>query len=201
MNSLRIVRGVPTGQRTRAAELYWEAFAGKLSPALGDAARGVPLLAGQLEADRFLCAVVGDRVVGVLGFHSGGTSGFEITHRALAARYSPWSAWLRLLLLAPLDRSPRAGELLLDGVCVDAAARGRGVGTLLLDEAAVLARETGARAIRLSVVDTNPRARALYERLGYRAERTEHLGALGRLYGIAEATAMVRPLADEEGVV
>lgn len=194
MKRIQIVRGVPAGQRTRVAELYWEAFASKLRPALGDARRGVPLLEDCVAEDRFLCAVADGRVVGVLGFHHDGRSGLDPTHRALAARYSVRTAWLRLLLLAPLERTPRPGELLLDGVCVDAQARGAGIGTRLLDEAAVLATELGLHAVRLSVVDTNPRARALYSRLGYRAERTERLGAIGRIYGIAASTPMVLTL-------
>lgn len=192
-----IVHGVPAGQRGRAAELYWQAFAAKLTPALGDRRRGVALLETTLEADRFLCAVSGEQVVGVLGYHSAGTGGFDLTYRALVDHYSRWSAWLRLLLLAPLDRTPQPGELLLDGVCVDAAVRGTGVGTLLLDAAVVLAQDLGAQAVRLSVVDTNPRARALYERLGYVPGRTERLGVLGQVYGVSAATSMVRPVTKE----
>jgi ribosomal protein S18 acetylase RimI-like enzyme len=50
---------------------------------------------------------------------------------------------------------------------VAAEARGRGVGSALLDALLTLARERGYRAVSLSVDRRNP-ARRLYERKGFR---------------------------------
>jgi ribosomal protein S18 acetylase RimI-like enzyme len=190
--------GVPAAGRATAARLYREAFAAKLRPALGTGHRCVAALARALDDERIVCAVRDGEVLGVLGFHHAGRSAFGLRHRDLAAIYPRWSAGARLLLLAPLDRRARPGELLLDGVCVAAAARGLGIGTALLGAAAEVARSVGAAAVRLSVVDTNPRARALYERLGFRPTRTVHLGALSGWYGFASATEMVRAVAPAE---
>lgn len=52
---------------------------------------------------------------------------------------------------------------------VTPAARGAGVGTALIHAAEALAREAGAPKVLLDVDVGNTRARALYERLGYRA--------------------------------
>lgn len=195
MTTVTIRPGVPdSAGRDRAAALYQEAFGAKLRPALGDDARTRRLLAAALDPAHLLCAVRDGEVVGVLGFHHHGGSAFRLRYRDLARTWSPWTAWLRMLLLAPLDRTPRPGELLLDGVCVDASVRGLGIGTRLLDAATELARDHGADRVRLSVVDGNPRARALYERLGFRATRTTDLGPLRHLYGFARATDLVRPV-------
>jgi ribosomal protein S18 acetylase RimI-like enzyme len=48
--------------------------------------------------------------------------------------------------------------------------RGRGVGRTLLEWAQQSARAAGAEGIDLQVTIDNPRARALYQRLGFRAE-------------------------------
>jgi ribosomal protein S18 acetylase RimI-like enzyme len=56
------------------------------------------------------------------------------------------------------------------------------------------AAERGYRSIRLDVIEDNFRARALYERQGFRAVRTEELGLLRFLFGFASSTTMVRPL-------
>ena len=58
--------------------------------------------------------------------------------------------------------------------------------------------ERGYRSIRLDVIQDNWRARALYERQGFRPVRTQKLGALRFLFGFAASTTMVRPL-DEPG--
>lgn len=194
MTEVTVVRDVPAGARDRAAALYHEAFRLKLRPALGDSPRGAALLTSALQDDRLLCAVRDGEVLGVIGYHLAGRGAFTVRLRDVVAAYSPWSAWMRLLLLVPLHRRPRSGELLLDGICVAAHARGLGIGTRLLDAATDLAAGVGASSVRLTVVDTNPRARALYERLGFVAGPTEHAGALGALYGFASATEMVRPV-------
>lgn len=45
--------------------------------------------------------------------------------------------------------------------------QGRGIGTILMHHLEDVARARGMRAIRLFVAKNNPRAAALYERLGY----------------------------------
>jgi ribosomal protein S18 acetylase RimI-like enzyme len=52
------------------------------------------------------------------------------------------------------------------------------LGTALLEAAALGAREEGAVRLLLEVVDTNGRARELYERVGFQAVRTLHSGPL-----------------------
>ncbi|MCW2539655.1 MAG: acetyltransferase domain protein [Frankiales bacterium] len=69
---------------------------------------------------------------------------------------------------AVLDFKQRRDAAWLWLVSVDPAHRGKGVGTALIwaAETQALAREH--HIIELAVDDVNPRARALYERLGYR---------------------------------
>jgi hypothetical protein len=44
------------------------------------------------------------------------------------------------------------------------------------------------------VVDTNARARALYERRGFVVDRTEPIGPLRLIFGFRAAHSMVRPI-------
>jgi ribosomal protein S18 acetylase RimI-like enzyme len=68
-----------------------------------------------------------------------------------------------------LDFEARANEgaAVLVAASVRSPARNRGIGTELMLAAEVFACGRGCRAILLGVEDTNPRARRLYERLGY----------------------------------
>lgn len=58
----------------------------------------------------------------------------------------------------------------LSVLAVTAAAEGKGVGSALLDRAEAWARERGSDRLTLSALVTNSRARALYERRGFRGE-------------------------------
>ncbi|WP_436841135.1 GNAT family N-acetyltransferase [Streptomyces niveus] len=80
----------------------------------------------------------------------------------------------------------------MDGICVAAAHRGSGIGGLLLRDIAAVAAENVCSRIRLDVIDVNPRARALYERHGFSAVRTQQTPFLRRLLGFGAVTTMHR---------
>ena len=83
---------------------------------------------------------------------------------------------------AHLDFEIRALErtAVLIAAAVTPAAQGHGIGTSLIGAAEELVCSRGFAAIVLGVEDSNPRARRLYERLGYEAfarDEFEYLGA------------------------
>ncbi|MEV5681213.1 GNAT family N-acetyltransferase [Streptomyces sp. NPDC052179] len=82
----------------------------------------------------------------------------------------------------------------MDGTAVNPDRRCRGVGSLLIEEVAAVAAERDCREIGRNVIDTSPRARALYERRGFAAVRTEHTPYLRGLLGFGAVTTMHRPV-------
>ncbi|MGW9438733.1 GNAT family N-acetyltransferase [Streptomyces sp. NPDC055607] len=188
-------RGVPGGAEERVAALYWEAFGRKLAPALGPPGKGRAFIAAHLDHDRGIVALAGGRVVGVAGHRLGGRALTGGGARDVVAAYGVFRGLPRLAVLALFERAPAAGELVMDGIAVDAAYRGRGIGGLLLTETAALAADHGCHRIRLDVIDTNPRARALYERHGFTGHRTERTPYLRDLMGFGAVTTMHRPVA------
>ncbi|MEV4682232.1 GNAT family N-acetyltransferase [Streptomyces kurssanovii] len=187
-------RGVPAGAEGRAAELYWDAFGRKLGPALNPPDKAVPFIAAHLNADRAVCALVDGQLVGLAGYQLDGRALTGGDASAVLRMYGHLRGLHRLLLLALFERHPAAGQLVMDGIAVDPGTRGRGIGSLLLDEVAAVAAEHDCREIRLDVIDTNPRARALYERRGFTAVRTEHTPYLRGLLGFGAVTSMRRPV-------
>ncbi|ADB35191.1 GCN5-related N-acetyltransferase [Kribbella flavida DSM 17836] len=65
-----------------------------------------------------------------------------------------------------------AGVLAVNGLAVAVDARGRGIGSVLLDAVTAEAQRRGARKIALHVHGVNTVARRLYERHGYVVEGT-----------------------------
>jgi ribosomal protein S18 acetylase RimI-like enzyme len=166
MEDVRIDEGFSEDERDHVAALYWEAFGRKLRPGFVDEPTGRAVVRAALRSDHLLVARRSGQVVGVCGYYEDGTGAADLR-------------WSRL-----------RGALVLDGICVDPAARGRGIGTALLGAASDKARRIGARVVRLSVIGTNPRARALYERHGFTPAGHGSLGPLSPVYGFDGYTTM-----------
>ena len=149
------------------------------------------MIAASLAPAQFLAAVEGGRLVGLCGLSWRG--GRPCLHTPLGA-LARECGWLRALPrwvgLRLGHRAVPRQALLVDQLAVAAKARGRGIGTALLAAAAALARQQGRARLLLDVVDTNPRARALYERLGYVALQTLRAPFLRRWLGFGAVTVM-----------
>lgn len=147
-----------------------------------------------VNPDRVISAVgPDDTLLGIAAYkmHGQGFSAGGV--RDLFRHYEIGAAW-RMIPLAMLERDAPENTLQMDGICVAARARGRGVGSALLAEVFRFAAERGFAKITLDVIDTNPRARALYERPGFQAVSTESTGPLRQLLGFENATRMARPV-------
>ncbi|WP_200904376.1 GNAT family N-acetyltransferase [Streptomyces yangpuensis] len=194
--AVAIRRGVPRSAEEQVAELYWEAFGRKLGAALGPPEHGRAFIARHLHHDRAGVALTpgGDRVVGVAGYQLDGRGLTGGGVRDVLSSYGLLRGLPRLAALALLERAPEPGELVMDGIAVHPAHRGTGIGSLLLTEIAAIAAEHGCSRIRLDVIDANPRARALYERHGFTAVRTEQTPYLTRLMGFGAVTTMHRAI-------
>ncbi|GAA2490445.1 GNAT family N-acetyltransferase [Streptomyces thermolineatus] len=78
------------------------------------------------------------------------------------------AGYLKLVPPTPLECNRHV--LQIQGLAVDTAVRGRGVGRALLDAAARRARERGAVRLTLRVLGHNAPARRLYEAAGFSVE-------------------------------
>lgn len=185
--------------RPRAAQLYWEAFGGKLGRVLGPEPRALAFFERVIRADLCLAALDDTgALIGLAGFKTpagsfagGGWSDLHTIYGRVGGRWRGWLLWT-------LTREVDNDRFLVDGICVAKAHRGKGIGTLLLAALYDEAVARGYRSIRLDVIDANWRARALYEREGFMATRTESLGPLRHLFGFKASTTMVRPLTPRE---
>lgn len=177
--------------RAEAAGLYDAAFGAKLSIAIPDKASRLAVLQDAFSPDFCFVAMSGEELVGIAGFktEAGSLTG-RIGVGALRARLGFWKGMRALLVLALFDRPLQKGQLLMDGISVSPAMRGSGVGSALLHQLIAHARARGCEAIRLDVIDTNPAARRLYERIGFVATKTESFSHLRWLLGFGAATTM-----------
>jgi len=199
MMDVHIERGLPTVHRQAAALLYDEAFGAKLSVAIPDAAARIELIRDALDSAFAFVALRHGRLLGLAGIHTTEgslTDGLDnMGLRGLVRRLGLRQATRAALVLGLIERPTRDGQLLMDGIAVSRTARGQGIGSLLLGTVEGFARSEGYRTVRLDVIDTNVRARALYERRGFVATDTTTFRLLGGLLGFESSTTMILDLA------
>ncbi|MEO1773682.1 MAG: GNAT family N-acetyltransferase [Pseudomonadota bacterium] len=195
-----ILRGLGPVPRRDAAVLYWQAFPRKLGAILGPEDWALDFLTEVLDPAHCLSAICRrhGQLLGVAGFKTVQGAFVGGGYEALRRVYGPFGALWRAALLALLDRPLAPGVLLMDGIAVASAARGKGIGTDLLVAIESEAADRGLRAVRLDVIDRNPRARALYERCGYVPTATQSVGIMGRVLGFSSSTTMVKALGERK---
>ena len=183
--------GFPDELRSSAAELYDAAFGAKLSIAMPNPFTRMEVLKVGFHPAFSLVAISDGETVGIAGFKTGkGSLTGGISLRLLKEKIGFWGAMRAALILALFERNQVAGQLLMDGISVSPKMRGSGIGTKLLHGLIEYAKEEGFRSVRLDVIDTNPAARRLYERVGFVPVKTEQFAYLKWLLGFGAATQM-----------
>jgi len=183
------------GARVQAAALYWQAFEGKLGRLLGPDERALPMIRAALDPTHALGAVAADgRLVGVAGFRSAAGSFVSLSPHLLRRFYGPLGSVWRIAALRLLGVDTDNDRFLIDGLSVAPDFRSQGIGRALLDELAIFARAEGYRAMRLDVAESNPRARALYERCGFRHVQRQRMPFAAPVFGVWSCDIMERSL-------
>jgi len=192
---LTLSREIPDKLCDRAAQLYDLAFGEKLALAIPDSGKRLTLLSKSMQLKYSIGAFDAQHLVGMVGFStSEGSLTGGMDYRGLLSELG-WLKGNRAAVVFSLyEREARSGELLMDGIVVDPDYRGKGIGTKLFANLIEFATSAHYSTIRLDVIDSNPAARRLYERLGFTAEKTEQFEFLRGVLGFGASTTMIYQL-------
>lgn len=190
-DEITVQQGFPEELLSSAAELYDAAFGAKLAIAMPNPISRTAVLKAGFNPEFSFVAIRDGEMVGIAGFKTGrGALTGGISFRVLKDEIGLWGAIRSVLVLALFQRNHVEGQLLMDGIGVSPKMRGSGIGTKLLHSLIEYSKTEGYRSIRLDVIDTNPAARRLYERVGFVPVKTEQFAYLKWLLGFGAATQM-----------
>jgi len=199
-SSIQIITGLTPEQLPKAIALFDTAFERKMSLAIADVGARRRFFGEIFSMQACLGALKDGEVIGAAGFQtpttafSGGLTGRGVSWSTIR-RYLGFFQSLRAALFFKLyERETDAETLLMDGIFVDEAARGLGIGRKLLEALIVYGEEHGFKKLKLGVIDTNPRAKALYERVGFVVQARKEMGILKWVLGFGSYEVMIRPL-------
>ncbi len=169
---------LPDEFRASAIWLYFNALKEKLEPILGSDGRAQEVLASNIASDKCLVAICDEKLVGIMGIQTNKGGFMNPSLKTTVRIYGILGGIVRMGGLAILHHTSSSDELYVDGVAVAYEMRGKGIGSRLFEMLERNASIKGIRTISLEVIDTNPRAKSLYEQLGFVVMKTQTLWPL-----------------------
>jgi ribosomal protein S18 acetylase RimI-like enzyme len=187
---------MPEEFRREVAEIVYVAFQRKLAPLIGSPEQGIAILEKALDPALAIVAVCQGQPVGVAGLQYGGRNFVRPQRSEFIRQFGSLSGTIRFVMFKLFALAYDQKDMYIDILAVSPAMRGKGIGTLLLDAVFQTAREKGFKSVSLEVVDTNPDARRLYERVGFVAQHTYPYPYLRGIAGFSASIKMVKPLSE-----
>ncbi|WFR61166.1 GNAT family N-acetyltransferase [Paenibacillus amylolyticus] len=181
MNQIQLTAQLNAKQQEQVAYLFYEAFPLKVKYLwfyVKTKKQAVQLLSQSIQFEQGIYALRNEEVVGFLGYNIGKKAFVPANYSVFRSVYSPLMATWRFILYACYSKFHLYNEnvLHIDPIAVSEEARGHGIGKLLLSKLEQVAISKHLTTINLEVVDTNPSARKLYDRFGYRVHKELNSG-------------------------
>jgi ribosomal protein S18 acetylase RimI-like enzyme len=183
VNDITITKGIPAEQVSQAVAIIYDAFhlkfAHEIAPRDREQAERI-IEASMYPENGYAASDAAGTLLGLAGVATKGVHFHRLRFSTFLREFGFFGAiWRQAYALLDVLAYPRKpGVWRVEILAVAESARGRGIGTALLREVVRDARESGASAITLEVVDTNGRARLLYESVGFALVKTMKTKAL-----------------------
>jgi len=180
---MKITKGLSPNYNSIAAELFLNALGEKFTPILGDKIKAKELLELSINPNNCFSAIAETELLGLLAFQIKNTNFLSITLKKIFSVYGFWSGIIKAIGLSMLFHKSNSEEIYLEAIAVSESARGKGVGTQLIEALFLFAKEKNLKSITLHVIDTNPKAKELYERLGFCVVKNSRIWPINKIMG------------------
>ncbi len=187
---IEIKLGIPEELRHQAAIVCYEGFRAQMELLVGSQQKGVVLLEQSLDLELALMALQQGRLVGFVGLQYENRPFFRFERSHFTQELGFLRGLLVYLLFNLFATQILPQEMFINVIVVDVSVRGKGIGTSLMQAVFEIAQQNQFHAVVLDVIDTNPDARRLYERLGFKPVRMRKYGYLRNLIGSSAVTTM-----------
>jgi len=178
-----INRRLPKKHKGIIADLFLNALGEKFIPILGEKNKAKKLIELSINQDNCFSVENELKLLGFLAFQINESSFFNPSLATLISVYGLFSGILKVISLSMLGYKTNSNEIHIEAIAVSELARDKGIGTKLFDAIFQLASEKGYKTITLEVIDINPRAKKLYERMGFEVVKQSKTWPLNKLIG------------------
>lgn len=199
-NEINITQIINKSQKMEIAKIYYRAFVKKFSALwlfVNKEDQAIPILYESINYKNGLYAVLDSKVIGFVGLETGKRFFTQLRFSVLLNSMNIFSASWRYLayrFYRLFHGKTKEDAVHIDPIVVSEEARGLGVGTRLLEATAEYARMLKKSKVVLEVVDTNPRAKKLYEKMGFKVVRVDNTSILTNTAGFKKLYHMEKTI-------
>ena len=182
-------------QKSDVVRIFYDAFERKITAFIKSKEKAISIYEKSLNTDRIILAVEDKKITGMAGLHYDDRNFTDINYDTLKRYYSPLKSFFMYWGLRLMTPKVQKGTVRVDSLAVDKSYRGQGIGTMLIEGVIEFARQNGYSEVLLEVVDTNPKAKVLYERMGFKVKKKVNFYFLTRSAGFSSEYIMVYKIA------
>lgn len=176
------------------ARLFFDGFEEQAKPVFGRPENLAGIIRRSMDPSACIVARDGEGMVGMAVLDLEDRHLFSPRLRHFIAEYGRLQGPPRFVMALLLNAGFQKAPFYLDTLAVRNGRRGAGVGTALLEAVEREAARDGYDAVVLDVVDENPRARKLYQNLGFKPVKHRRLPFYKPVFGISGYTRMEKKL-------
>jgi len=188
--NIEIADSINKNQRIRAIEILYYAFEQKIRALIKSKEKALAIYNKSLKNDQVFYALLDGNVVGLIGLQYGNKTFLELKYRDLRKYFSPLKSYFIYRIYKLTSPKIKDDVLRIDSIAVDKSFRSLGIGTQLINKVFEFAKNKGFKEIILEVINTNPKAKTLYERIGFKEKKIVRYYFLTRSAGFSSEYLM-----------
>jgi len=192
--SIEIADNINENQRIRAIEILYYAFEQKIRALIKSREKALAIYDMALRNRHVFYAFLDGNVAGLIGLQYGNENFLEFKYRDLRKYFNPLQSYFIYIIYKLTSPKIKNDVLRIDSIAVDKSFRSLGIGTQLINKVFEFARTKGFKEVVLEVINTNPRAKALYERIGFKKTKIVRYYFLTRSAGFSSEYIMSHKL-------
>ena len=169
--NIKITGKINENQLDQAINIYYFAFKKKIRALIKSKEKALAIHKKALNPGRVLYALLDERVVGIAGLHYDNKNFMEIKYKDLREHFNPIQSYFIYFIYKIMSPKFKNDVIRIDSIAVDEDVRGQGIGSILIEKVFELAKDKEFKEVILEVVDTNPKAKKLYERIGFKEKK------------------------------
>jgi ribosomal protein S18 acetylase RimI-like enzyme len=164
---IQIQQKIQKIQRKDIAKIFYESFKEKIGQLFKDQEKAIKLFSKLIRENQIIVALEDGNPVGFVGLHYQKKHFMRFSFTEITRIYGLETIRATLYFLTNLLDDIQPNQLHLEVIAVDKKQRSKGIGTKLLLSTIEFAKQESFSQVRLEVINTNPKAKKLYEKIGF----------------------------------